>query len=224
MKTAAVVIPARNEAARIGAVLRQVPARLPGIGRVRVVVVDDGSSDGTAAVAKAAGALVIRHSVNLGAGAAMATGTQAALRLGADIVVHMDADGQHPPSELARLVEPLFAGADAASAYRAFKRPMPLLLVLGNHALSDVARFLFGIDSPDTQCAYRAFWARHWRVIAWRATDYTFATEMLVRARRAGLRWAYVSIPTIYYDAYKGTGARDGLRIVLNLIRWRFAQ
>ena len=221
MVTAAVVIPARNEAERIGAVLRQIPRRLPGVSRVEVVVVDDGSQDRTAEVARRRGAIVARHEVNLGAGAALATGTAAAIRLGADIVVHMDADGQHPPAALRDLVKPLLEGADAASAYRGFGRPMPRLLRIGNRFLSLAAWGMFGVDHPDTQCAYRAFWARHWPLLAWRSRDYSFATEMLVRARRGGLRWAYVRIPTIYLDAFKGTGISDGVRIFGNLLRWR---
>lgn len=221
MVTAAVVIPARNEAERIETVLRQIPRRLPGLARIEVLVVDDGSQDGTGAAARRQGAIVARHEVNLGAGAALSTGTEAAIRLGADIVVHMDADGQHPPAALRRLLEPLLAGADACSAYRGFDGSMPHLLRLGNRFLGLAARALFGVDHPDTQCAYRAFWSRHWPLLAWRATDYSFATEMLVRARRGGLRWTYVRIPTIYLDAFKGTGVSDGVRIFGNLLRWR---
>lgn len=223
MTTAAVVIPARNEADRIAEVLAQVPRSLPGLRRVQVVVVDDGSEDATSEVARAGRAIVVRHDVNLGVGAALVTGTELALCLGCDIVIHMDADGQHPPGELRRLVRPLLEGADAASAYRSFARPMPALLALGNHLLSLAARALFGVDHPDTQCAYRAFWARHWPALAWSSSDYSFATEMLVRARRRGLRWVYIQIPTVYLDAFKGTGVSDGIRIFFNLIRWRLA-
>ncbi len=219
--TVAIVIPAYHEGARLQAVIAGVPAHLPGVAKRRVIVVDDGSTDNTAQVARASGALVLRHRVNLGAGAALRTGTEAALQLGADIVVHMDADGQHPPEDLPRLLAPLLAGSDAASAVRSFRRPMPWLFIMGNRFLSWVTQALFAVRNPDTQCAYRAFWARCWPAIRWESRDYAFASEMLVRSQRHGIRWQVVPIRTVYHDRYKGTGISDGVRILQKLISWR---
>jgi glycosyltransferase involved in cell wall biosynthesis len=188
-----------------------------------VIVADDGSPDDTAVIARRNGAIVVRHIVNLGAGAALRTGTEAAIRLGADLVVHMDADGQHPPTDLPRLIQPLLNGADAATAIRSFRRPMPWVLIAGNYALSLAMRTLFSIRNPDTQCAYRAFWARCWPALKWRSADYAFASEMLVRGHRHGITWAVVPIATIYLDRYKGTGIADGLRIFRKLLVWRVA-
>ena len=217
----AIVIPAYHEAPRLRGVLTAIPWLLPEVGERRVIVVDDGSTDATASVAREAGALVVRHRVNLGAGAALRTGTEAALKLGADIVVHMDADGQHPPDDLPRLIDTLLRGADAVTGVRAFHRPMPWLFIFGNRFLSEVTRALFGIANPDTQCAYRAFWAWAWPSICWESTDYAFASEMLVRAKRHGILWDMVPIRTIYLDRYKGTGIGDGVRILRKLVGWR---
>jgi glycosyltransferase involved in cell wall biosynthesis len=217
----AIVIPAYHEAPRLRGVLSAIPSQLPGGAEARVIVVDDGSTDATAAVARATGAMVVRHRVNLGAGAALRTGTEAALKLGADIVVHMDADGQHPPEDLPRLIDALNRGADAVTAVRTFERPMPWLFILGNRFLSQATRTLFGIANPDTQCAYRAFWARCWPSLRWESTDYAFASEMLVLAKRHGIRWETVPIRTIYLDRYKGTGIGDGVRIFRKLLSWR---
>ena len=222
-KTLAVVIPAYREAGRIEAVLRGIPKTIANIDRLLVIVADDGSPDDTAQLALQSGAVVVRHVVNLGAGAALRTGTEAAIRLGADLVVHMDADGQHPPADLPRLVAPLFLGADAVTAVRLFRRPMPWVLIAGNHLLSLVCRALFRIRNPDTQCAYRAFWANRWSALEWESADYAFASEMLVRGQRHGRRWAVVPIPTIYLDRYKGTGIADGVRIFRKLLVWRVA-
>jgi len=219
-----VVIPAYREASRIGGVVDGIPRRLPGIANLSIVVVDDGSPDDTAKAAGRPGVTVLRHRVNLGVGAALRTGTEAAIRLGADIVVHMDADGQHPPADLSRLIQPLFEGADAVTAVRTFRRPMPWMLILGNRVLTLATRALFGIDNPDTQCAYRAFWVRCWPSLAWQSTDYAFASEMLIRAKRHGIRWQTIPIATIYLDRFKGTGVGDGVHIFRSLISWRLAR
>ncbi len=221
--TLAVVIPAYKEATRIEAVLRAIPKTIPGIDRLVVVVADDGSPDQTTTIARAAGAIVVRHVINLGVGAALRTGTEAAIHLGADLIVHMDADGQHPPGDLPRLLRPLFEGADAVTAIRTFRRPMPWVLIAGNYALSLAMRALFAIHNPDTQCAYRAFWVRCWPALQWKSRDYAFASEMLVQGRRHGIHWELIPIATIYYDRYKGTGIADGLQIFRKLLTWRVA-
>jgi glycosyltransferase involved in cell wall biosynthesis len=104
-----VVMAAYNEAGSVGPVLRSLPATVCGL-PVRTVVVDDGSNDRTADEAREAGAVVASHSRNLGQGDALRTGFALAQRLGARIVVTMDADGQHDPAELPDLVGPIVAG------------------------------------------------------------------------------------------------------------------
>ena len=98
------LIPAYNEADQLGDVLRRVRENVAGF---EVVVVDDGSSDATSAVARAAGARVIRHPFNMGYGAAVQTGYKYAHRVAAELVVQMDADGQHDPAEIAGLHAPI---------------------------------------------------------------------------------------------------------------------
>jgi Glycosyl transferase family 2 len=105
----AILIPAYNEAENIGVVLDQMPAEVCGV-RTEVLVVDDGSRDGTGDVAAEHGALVARHVTNRGGGAALRTGYRLMVESGAMIVVTLDADGQHLPSEMPRLVEPVLSG------------------------------------------------------------------------------------------------------------------
>src|SRR5438309_300286 len=114
-----VLLPAFNEAAHIGPVVQGVRAvRLDGV-EVTPLVVDDGSRDETAEVARAAGATVIAHPKNRGVGAAFRTGRDHALAAGADFLVHMDSDGQVPPSEIPLLYEPVARGeADLALGSR----------------------------------------------------------------------------------------------------------
>ena len=99
------IMPAYHEQARIVETIR---AALPFLDRL--IVVDDGSADGTADAASLPGVIVLRHRMNRGQGAALRTGTLAALKLGADILVHLDADGQHDPADIPRLTEPIKSG------------------------------------------------------------------------------------------------------------------
>jgi hypothetical protein len=105
----AILIPAYNEAENIGVVLGQIPAAVCGVG-TEVLVVDDGSRDGTGDVAAEHGAAVARHVTNRGGGAALRTGYRLMVESGALIVVTLDADGQHRPDEMERLVKPILDG------------------------------------------------------------------------------------------------------------------
>jgi hypothetical protein len=105
----AILVPAYNEAENVGHVLDQMPAEVCGL-PTQVLVVDDGSRDGTAEVAAAHGALVARHVTNRGGGAALRTGYRLMVESGAEVVVTLDADGQHLPSEMERLVKPILDG------------------------------------------------------------------------------------------------------------------
>lgn len=114
----AVVIPAYNESENIGFVLERIPAQVCGQ-PVSVLVVDDGSRDDTAEVARGHGAAVARHVTNRGGGAALRTGYRLMVDAEAEIVVTLDADGQHRPNEMERLVAPLLSGkADVAHGSR----------------------------------------------------------------------------------------------------------
>jgi hypothetical protein len=105
----AVLVPAYNEAENVGHVLDLMPAEVCGV-PIEVLVVDDGSRDGTADVAAEHGAVVARHVINRGGGAALRTGYRLMVESGAEVVVTLDADGQHLPSEMERLVKPVLDG------------------------------------------------------------------------------------------------------------------
>ncbi|HVY78977.1 MAG TPA: glycosyltransferase [Solirubrobacterales bacterium] len=105
----AILVPAYNEAENIGYVLDRMPSEVCGVGTA-VLVVDDGSRDGTGDVAAEHGAVVARHVINRGGGAALRTGYRLMVESGAGVVVTLDADGQHLPAEMERLVKPVLDG------------------------------------------------------------------------------------------------------------------
>jgi len=105
----AILVPAYNEAENVGYVLDRLPEEVCGV-ETAVLVVDDGSKDGTGDVAAEHGAIVARHVINRGGGAALRTGYRLMVESGAEVVVTLDADGQHLPSEMERLVKPVLDG------------------------------------------------------------------------------------------------------------------
>jgi Glycosyl transferase family 2 len=142
----AILIPAYNEADNIGVVLDQMPAEVCGV-RTEILVVDDGSRDGTGDVAAEHGAPVARHVTNRGGGAALRTGYRLMVESGALIVVTIDADGQHLPSEMPRLVEPVLSGeVDMAHGSRVLghadrnTRARELGIVFFNRVVSFITR------------------------------------------------------------------------------------
>lgn len=213
------VIPAMNEAGRIGPVIEAARKHAD-----RVIVVDDGSTDETLNVAQRAGARVFRHGVNLGKGAALKTGCLAATRLGAEIIVILDADGQHDPEDIPKLAEPIEAGrADVVFGARTevTSGKMPLLFTFGNWFLSFSVKALFGAALRDTQSGFRAFRSDCMDRLLWESSDYAVETEMITRGVRAGLRFHEVEIRSSYEEKYKGTTVFDGLKIFANLLLWR---
>jgi len=102
------MIPAYNEEQTIGRVIKEIPRKIDGIDKVKVIVVDDGSTDKTVAIAKEAGAdKIVRHPINRGVGVAFSTGLDEALKNGADIIVNLDADGQFNPGDIPKLIKPI---------------------------------------------------------------------------------------------------------------------
>ena len=157
-----VVIPALNEQATIVSVIEGIPRDIPGIREVAIVVVDDGSTDDTAALARQAGALIVRHSENRGVGAAFQTGVEKALELGADLMVNIDADGQFNPRDIPTLVEPLLRReAQFVSASRFMNKElvpdMPRAKYYGNKGMSALISWLTRRKFYDVSCGFRGY-------------------------------------------------------------------
>ena len=215
------VIPAYNEGKVISDVVNAVRMECD-----RVLVIDDGSTDDTRKSAEKAGALVIYHAVNLGTGASEETGIRSALQLGADIIVTLDADGQHDPSEIPRLLEPILSGeADMVIGSRFLEPegPMPRTKRVGNSLLTRLTSILCGAEITDSQSGFRVLNRRAAESISGLPDGYSWASDMIAQVHRKRLRIREVPVRTIYdpYSLSKGTGIFDGLKILLYLVKSR---
>lgn len=216
------IVPAFNEEKRIADVLRAYLAYVN-----EIVVVDDGSSDKTAEAAKIEKVSVLRHAVNRGQGAALRTGTLAALKLGADVIVHVDADGQHDPQDLPNLIKPILDGrADVVLGSRFLgieATGMPLVrrwLLKGGRWFNILA---LGISRKitDPQNGLRAMTAEAARRINFHQDGKAHASEILRCITRSGLRWIQIPAHIRYtQDSLKKEGSNrtsDALRIAWHL-------
>ena len=196
MKTISVVIPAKDEEATIGELL-------DGISRVEVsghalrpVVVDDGSVDLTAVIARRRGATVVTHPENLGLGAAVRTGLRAAVESGASAVAYLDADLEYSPEDIPRLLEPILAGrADyvLGSRFLGGVRGMRLYRRAGNYAFTALLSALTGRRITDGQTGMRAF-SREAAEGAEIVHDYNYAQVLTLDLVRKGFRLEEVPI------------------------------
>mgnify|MGYP003716673511 CR=1 FL=1 len=188
-----------------------------------VLVVDDSSADSTSDVARKAGAQVLRHALQRGAGRATATGLQAALRLGADFIVTLDADGQHLPEEIPAVVEPLKKGlADVVVGCRSIKREdMPLVRRMGNTFANLWTWLLLGVAVSDTQSGYRGYTRRAAEKLPFDARGYEFCSQSLWEAHRLGLRIQEVPITVVYteYSQSKGQSFTTSLKTLGRIAR-----
>jgi glycosyltransferase involved in cell wall biosynthesis len=223
-----IVMPAYNEAPVIGRVLGSLPSTVEGFDEVEVVVVDDGSTDETGDIARSAGAIVLRHSINRGLGGALGTGLKAALLRGADVIVTFDADGQHRPEDIERLARPILCGdADAVIGSRMHKnRGMPAVRVAINWLANLLTYLLFGVWTSDSQSGLRAFSRPAAEQIRIRTNRMEVSSEFLTEIRQHNLRLVEVDIPPIYtdYSRRKGQDSLNALSIFFKLILRRLVK
>jgi glycosyltransferase involved in cell wall biosynthesis len=219
---AAALIPAFNEAASIAAVVEGVRDSV-----AAVIVIDDGSTDGTAERARAAGAEVVAHDSNRGKGSAIRTGLRRVLAGDFTHVLLLDGDMQHLPAEAPRLLRAAEeTGADVVLGERRFcASEMPASRYYANLAGSRVLSWFIGVPAPDTQCGFRVFRVDAIRDLPLTASGYEIETEMLVKVCRRGGRIAPVPVTAVYDgQASKLRPVRDTTRTCFLAVYYRFLE
>jgi glycosyltransferase involved in cell wall biosynthesis len=196
--TVGAILPALNAARFLPAVIGEIKERHSDL---RVLVVDDGSSDGTAAVARAGGAEVAVHEVNKGKGEALKTGYAWALAEQVDWVFTMDSDGQHLPAEMQGFLNAAAGDVDVLVGNRMDQvADMPWIRLKTNQFTSWVISRLAGQRIPDSQNGYRLYRTALLQGIRLQTSRYDSESEILVRLGRKGARIGSVPITTVYGD------------------------
>jgi glycosyltransferase involved in cell wall biosynthesis len=219
----AAIVPAYNAAAFIEPVLASIARHIPA---PHIIVVDDGSIDGTALAARRSGARVIRHEANRGKGAALRTGQETVRSLpGIDAVVMLDADGQHDPAEIPRFAEEFMKGkADLIVGDRmAAAGAMPAIRVFTNRLTSAIISLRAGQRVPDSQNGYRLIRASLLARLELVTSRYEIDSEIIIKACRSGGRVASVPVSTIYGSEKSAIHPlRDTLRFIALVTRSLF--
>ncbi len=218
MRKILAALPALNEEATISEVIGAIPGKVEGL-PVEVLVVDDGSTDGTAALAARAGARVISHGRNMGLGAAFRTMLDYAREHGFHYMATLDADGQFDPAHLPLLAEPVMSGeCDFATASR-FADPsltpsMPGIRKWGNRRVARLVSRLSGVRIHDATCGYRFYGPDALDRVAC-LSRFTYTQEVLIDLAMKGMRLREVPLPIL------GERVSGSSRIAGNL--WRYA-
>ena len=209
------VLPARNEAASVGQLITALHALYPA---AEIIVVDDGSTDGTARLAQAAGARTLSHPYSLGNGAAIKAGARAAQ---GDVLIFMDADGQHNPEDIPRLLEKLDEGYDMVVGARGFESQANIGRGIANTLYNRFASMMTGHEIADLTSGFRAVRADKFRRFLYLLPNgFSYPSTITMAFFRSGYPVAYVPI-----KAAQRTGKshirplRDGIRFLVIIFK-----
>lgn len=222
MSNIAVVIPAYNEAATI----RDIAERALKICE-QVIVVDDGSVDGTAQTLRGLAVTLLRNDRNLGKAASLWRGAQTALASGAELIVTLDGDAQHRPEDIPRLLATarLHPGCIVIGARLADRGAIPKLRYFANRAAVFWLSWACGQRLEDSQSGFRVYPAELFHRVSVshdRQHGFVFESEILIEAARCGYRCAMVPIPAVYRENARASHFRhlDTLRII-RMVAWK---
>jgi len=212
-----VLIPSYNEARTIQEIVNALKTRgLP------VYVVDDGSSDDTARIAERAGAVVVKHSKNMGKGASLQEGFKHIVKRQIDAVIIMDGDGQHKVSDIDNFTKKAReSGADMVVGNRMSDvSSMPFVRIQTNKFMSNLISKISGQFVPDTQCGFRYIKRPVIEKIKLGSANFEIESEMIVRSARAGFKIESVPIETVYLDEKSSINpVIDTARFIIFVIR-----
>lgn len=217
-----IFIPAYNEEKKIGEVIKGLPKKLDGIDEIEVLVVNDGSTDNTVAVAKKAGAIVISNPTNLKLGPTFRNGLEKALELGADILVNIDADGQFASNDIEKLINPILVGeAEFVSGDRFTKngkleKPenMSPIKFWGNLQMSKLVSSLSGLKFNDVSCGFRAY-SKEAMLKLNLTGKYTYTQESFLDLSIKGITIKMIPVEVKYFTDRKS-------KIAGNILKYAF--
>ena len=210
-----VVMPAKNEAGAIASVIEAVRQQLP---QAEILVVDDGSTDETGSIAISAGARVVSHRYSMGNGAAIKTGARSAT---GDIIVFMDADGQHDPADIPRLLEQVESGFDMAVGARSSNAHASAGRGFANRLYNRLAMYMTGQKILDLTSGFRAVRANRFREFLYLLPNgFSYPTTITMAFFRAGHSVAYVPITAAQRIGRSHIQPfKDGLRFLLIIFK-----
>ena len=215
-----VLIPSYNEVRTIQGIVSALKTRgLP------VYVVDDGSSDDTAKIAERAGAVVVKHSKNMGKGASLQEGFKHIIKRQIDAVIIMDGDGQHKVSDIDNFTKKAReSGADMVVGNRMSDvSSMPFVRIQTNRFMSNLISKISGQYVPDTQCGFRYIKRPLVEKVKFSCSNFEIESEMIIKAARAGFKIESVPIETVYQDEKSRINpVIDTVRFIIFIIRMYF--
>ncbi len=214
-----IVIPAYNEEK----ILETVITRIKKQHFTHIIVVDDGSTDKTYERAKKCKVTVLRHSLNRGKGAAIKTGMEAAKILNADVVVTIDSDGQHNPTDIQKMLDLLSSGYDVVLGTRMTKiKGMPYFRRIINYLANVIVWVLFGIWVSDSQCGLRAFSKKAFNSIDTIHDQYEYDSEIIREIKQKKLTYTEIPIKTLYtsysMNKKKKQTLEGGIKTLMRLV------
>jgi glycosyltransferase involved in cell wall biosynthesis len=209
------VIPAYNEESTIGKIIKETKKYVDDI-----IVVDDGSRDKTRDIALKEGVKVVSHTHNMGLGAALRHGFRVAIKMDADVIITLDADGQHVPSDIPKLLKKIEEGYDFVLGERDLKK-YPLVKKIGNFILNFLTNLISGTTLHDTESGFRAIRKEALKKMYpyLKGRGYEIACEMIFAVGYYNLKYTNVRIKSPVY--VKGVTIRDGIRNFMYMIRKR---
>jgi glycosyltransferase involved in cell wall biosynthesis len=204
-----IVIPAYNEEQVIQSVIHEIKSA----GYNNIIIVDDGSSDDTYKKAREVSSVTaLKHAINRGKGAATKTGIEAAKLFGANIIVTMDGDGQHNPTDIHRLIEPIQKSHSDVVLGTRLKNPrgMPWYKIIANHIGNAITWFFYGLWVSDSQSGFRAYSRHAVELINTKTDRYEYDSEVIREIYLYKLKYTEVPVEVRYTEYSMGKVQKQG--------------